>query len=352
MREESYQFLKDIVETASPSGFEQAVQKKIREYITPYADEVRTDVHGNVIAVKNPGAPLRVMFAGHCDEIGLMITNIVKEGYCYFAAIGGIDPATISGQRVTIHGSNGPVSGVIGRQPIHLMKKEDLGKVSELHELWIDIGARSDEEARQFVTVGDPVTVDVGLVRLQNDLAAARGFDDRVGAFVVMEALRLLHEREIRVSLYSVSTVQEEIGLRGASTSAYSIEPHVGIAVDVGFASDFPGVEKNKVGDVKLGSGPALHRGPNINPVVERMLLQVCKDKNIPWQMQAEPKATGTDANVIQISRAGVAAGLVSIPNRYMHTPVEVVSLQDLESCAQLLAEFVAALYPQMSFIP
>lgn len=352
MREESFQFLKSMVETASPSGFEQAVQRRVREYVAGFADEVRTDVHGNVIAIKNPGAPLRVMFAGHCDEIGLMVTNISKEGYVYFAAIGGIDPATVIGQRVTVHGEQGPVPGVIGRLPIHLMEKDDLGKVAKLHEMWIDIGAKDNEDARRLVCVGDPITTDVGLVRLENELVAARAFDNRVGAFVVMEALRLLAERSIQVAVYAVSTVQEEIGLRGAITSAYSIEPHVGIAVDVGFASDFPTVDKNRVGDIKLGAGPILHRGPNINPVVERRLLQAAKDHSIPWQMQAEPRATGTDANAIQVSRSGVAAGLVSIPNRYMHTPVEVVSLEDLDYCSQLLAEFVEALDPQTSFIP
>jgi len=352
MREESFEFLKSLVETASPSGFEQAVQKRVREYVAAFADEVRTDVHGNVIAVKNPGAPLRVMLAGHCDEIGLMVTNITKEGFIYFAAIGGIDPATITGQRVVIHGAQGPVSGVIGRKPIHLMEKEDIGKVQKLHELWIDVGAKDEEDAKRLVAVGDPVTTDVGLVRLQNDLVAARAFDDRVGAFVVMEALRLLADRQIAVSLYAVSTVQEEIGLRGAHTSAYSIDPHVGIAVDVGFDSDFPTVDKNRVGDIRLGAGPVLHRGPNINPVVERRLLETARAKEIPWQMQAEPRATGTDANAIQISRAGVAAGLISIPNRYMHTPVEVVSLTDLEQCAVLLAEFVAGLENDETFIP
>ncbi len=352
MREESFLFLKSLVETASPSGFEQAVQKRVREYAGAFADEVRTDVNGNVTAIKNPGAKLRVMLAGHCDEIGLMVTNITKEGFIYFAAIGGIDPATVVGQRVTIHGARGPIAGVIGRKPIHLMEKDDIGKVQKLHEMWIDIGAKDEDAAKELVAVGDPVTTDVGLVQLQDDLVAARAFDDRVGAFVVMEALRLLADRKMDVSLYAVSTVQEEIGLRGAQTSAFAIEPHVGIAVDVGFASDFPTVDKNRVGDIKLGGGPILHRGPNINPVVERMLLETCKSKNIPWQMQAEPRATGTDANVIQISRAGVAAGLISIPNRYMHTPVEVVSLADLEHCAQLLAEFVAELDPETTFIP
>ncbi len=215
MREESFLFLKSLVETASPSGFEQAVQKRVREYAGAFADEVRTDVNGNVTAIKNPGAKLRVMLAGHCDEIGLMVTNITKEGFIYFAAIGGIDPATVVGQRVTIHGARGPIAGVIGRKPIHLMEKDDIGKVQKLHEMWIDIGAKDEDAAKELVAVGDPVTTDVGLVQLQDDLVAARAFDDRVGAFVVMEALRLLADRKMDVSLYAVSTVQENVVVRG-----------------------------------------------------------------------------------------------------------------------------------------
>jgi putative aminopeptidase FrvX len=352
MRAESFEFLRTLVETASPSGFEQAVQKVFREYVGPYADDVRTDVHGNVIAVKNPGADLRVMIAGHCDEIGLMVTNISKAGYIYVDMIGGVDPSMVDGQRVIIHGAGGDVPGVIGKKPIHLMERSERGKPAKLHEMWIDIGARNKKDAEKVVRVGDPATIDVGLIKLRNGLVAARGFDDRVGAFVAAEAMRLLARRRLDVAFYCVSTVQEEVGCRGAITSSFSIDPHVGVAVDVGFASDFPTVNKNRVGDVSLGKGPILHRGPNINPVVEKLLLETCEKNKIPWQMQGEPRATGTDARSIQITRGGSAAGLVSIPNRYMHTPVEVVSLKDLESCSKLLARFVQALKPGMSFIP
>jgi endoglucanase len=309
-------------------------------------------VHGNVIAVRNEGAPVRVMLAGHCDEIGFMLTHIDGEGFLSFQAIGGVDPAVVPGMRVLVHDERGAVRGVIGRKPIHLLKEEERGKGVKLESLWIDIGAKNKKDAEKCVAVGGVATFDVGFDELRNDVVVARGFDDRVGSFVVVETMRLLSRRRPQAAVYAVSTVQEEIGLRGARTSAFGIDPHVGIAVDVGFASDYPGADKKEVGDVKLGGGPILHVGPNINPVVARLMAKAAKQARIKTQMQAEPRATGTDANAIQVTRSGVAAGLVSIPNRYMHTPVEAVHLRDLENAAKLLAEFVMMLTPRTSFIP
>jgi len=305
-----------------------------------------------VIAALNPKAPLRVMLAGHCDEIGLMITHLADDGYVSFAAIGGVDTAILSGQRVIIHNARGPVPGVVGRGPIHLIEKEDRDKPEKIHKMWIDIGAKNKDDALQAVEVGDPITIDVGVAEMRNGLVAARAFDDRIGAFVVVEALRQLKGRKLDVAVFAVSTVQEELGLRGARTSAYGIDPHVGIAVDVGFASDYPGAPKSQVGDVHLGAGPLLHRGPNINHVVGRGLMETAKARNIPYQISAEPRATGTDANAMQINRAGCAAALVSIPNRYMHTPVEIVSKDDVDNCSRLLAEYCADLKADTSFIP
>ena len=345
MEQESFEFLRRMLETPSPSGFEAPVQRMLRDRLQGIADEVRTDVHGNVIAAINQAAPVRVMLAGHCDEVGLMVQHFgyipqADDGYIYFSAIGGIDTAILSGQRVVIHNARGPVNGVIGRNPIHLMEQDERDKPEKLHKMYIDIGAKSKADALDAVEIGDPITIDVGVRELRNNLVAARGFDDRIGAFVVAETLRLLKGQKLAVAVYGVSTVQEELGLRGARTSAFAIDPHVGIAVDVGFATDHPGGAKSKAGDVKLGLGPVLHRGPNINTVVGRMLADAAKANSLPYQMSAEPKATGTDANVMQINRAGCAAGLVSIPNRYMHTPVEVVSKDDVENASRLLAEF------------
>jgi len=352
MRAESLQFLKNLIETPSPSGFEQPVQRLVRAYAKPYADEVRTDVHGNVIAVKNPEGYPRVMLAGHCDQIGLMIQHISEDGYLYFAAIGGIDAAIMAGINVTIHNERGCVRGVIGRKPIHLLSGAERDKRLELSDMWIDIGAKDKEEALSMVDIGDAATFDLRFESLPNDLAAGPGFDDKVGSFVVMEALRLIGKRKLKCAVYAVSTVQEEIGLRGARTSAFGIDPQAGIAVDVTHGTDYPGCDCKKTGECKLNAGPTIARGPNINPVLRGLLQQTADAKKIPWQPEPEPRGTGTDANAIQINRAGVAAALVSIPNRYMHTPVEVVSLADLEHAAELLAETLLKIKPDTDFTP
>ncbi len=352
MQNESLELLKQLIGEASPSGFEWRVQDRLRRYMKPYCDEVRLDVHGNVIGVVNPKASFRVMLSGHCDEIGFMVMHIDDKGYIYIAGVGGVDPAVTAGQRVTIHGEKGPVFGVFGRKPIHLMEPEERGKALKMHEVWIDIGARNRKDAEKEVAVGDYVTVNAGFERMKNNLVVGRGFDDRAGAFVVAETLRKLKGRKLDVGVYGVTSVQEELGLRGAQTSAYGIDPHVGIAVDVGFASDFPGTDPKRTGECKLGNGPVLHRGPNINPVLGRMLEATAKKRKIKFQMTAEPRATGTDANAMQVNKAGVAAALVSIPNRYMHTPVEVISLDDLDQVSDLLAAFLVDLKPGQSFIP
>ncbi len=352
MEKQALTFLREIMESPSPSGFEQPVQRRIRKHMEGFAEHVRTDVHGNVIGALNEKAPLRVMLAGHADEIGLMITHIDKEGFLYFAAVGGIDASLLPGLRVEIHAEAGKVLGVVGKKPIHLMAAKERDQAPKLKDLWIDIAAKDEKDAKKVVAVGDVATVVHTFETLRNNIALSRAFDDRVGAFVVAETLKALSKKKLRVAVYAVSTVQEELGLRGARTSAFSIEPHAGIAVDVGFASDFPGGEKKLTGTVNLGDGPILHKGANINPVLGAHLVSVAKKKKIPYQMQAEPRATGTDANAIQVTRGGAAAALVSIPNRYMHTPVELVSLKDVENTVKLLTETVAAMPAKMDFTP
>jgi len=352
MQKESLDLLRELIGIPSPSGYEWNIQDTLRRRMKNYCDDVRMDVHGNVIGVINPAAPLRVMLAGHCDEIGFMIMHVDDKGFLYFSSVGGVDSAVASGQRVRIHSAKGPVFGVIGRKPIHLLEQEERGKALKLHELWIDIGAKKRKDAEKYVAIGDYVTVDVGLAEMKNNLVAGRGFDDRAGAFVVVETLRRLKGRAPKVAVYGVTSVQEELGMRGARTSAYGIEPHVGIAVDVYFATDFPGADPKRTGECTLGKGAILHRGPNINPVLGRMLEETARKKKIPVQIIPEPHATGTDANVMQVSRAGVATALVSVPNRYMHTPVEVISLDDLENASKLLAQFLVELKPDARFIP
>lgn len=352
MQKRSLDFLKSMMGLASPSGYEMRIQDLIRREMAGFCDAVETDVHGNAIGIRNPNAAARIMLAGHCDEIGLMVTHIDDRGYIYFSSVGGIDVAVIVGQRVRIHAARSPVFGVIGRKPIHLMEAEERTKGVRIHELWIDIGAKDKKDAASAVAIGDYITIDVGFNEMRNGLVAGRGFDDRAGAFVVVETLRRLKGRTPKVGVFGVSTVQEEIGLRGARTSAYGIDPHIGIAVDVGFASDFPGSDPKIIGDCRLGRGVVLHRGPNINPVLGTMLEGAAKKRKIPVQIVAEPRTSGTDANAMQISRSGVATAVVSIPNRYMHTPVEVISLQDLDNASKLLAEFIMELKGPIDLTP
>ncbi len=356
MDAESLEFLRAVIDAPSPSGLEQPVRRIIAEWIKPFCDEVRHDVMGNVIGVLNPGAKTRVMLAGHCDEVGMMITNITDKGYIYFASIGGLDTTILIGQRVWIHGAGRDVQGVIGRKPIHLLRreKEEAEKVPKLEDLWIDIGAGDKKDAEKVVAVGDYVTIDADLRKLRNNIVVGRGFDARVGAVAVAQTVRLLSKgkKKPQVAVYAVATTQEELGMRGAKVSAYGINPHAGIAVEVGFASDYPSINKNLVGDIALGRGPIIAKGPNINPVLGQLLVRPAKARKIPYQIEGEPGATGTDANVIQMTQAGVATALGSVPNRYMHSPVELVSLSDLDNTSKLLAATVQAMKPSEDFTP
>jgi putative aminopeptidase FrvX len=345
-------FFKTILATPSPSGYESPLQQVVREYVAPFADEVTGDLHGNVMAVRNPGAERRVMLAGHCDQIGLIVQYIDSDGYLFIQGIGGWDPQMLVGQRTTIWTDGGPVFGVIGRKPIHLLTEEERKQVPKLKDLWLDIGAANKEEAENLVRVGDAVTVELAYREMQNGRVASPAMDDKCGLWVVMEALRRIDAQKLRWAVYAVSTVQEEVGLRGARTSAFGIDPHVGVAVDVTHATDCPTIEKKEEGDIALGKGPVIERGPNMNPKVVRRLIETAKAHEIPLQISASGKATGTDANSIQVNRAGVATGLVSIPNRYMHSPVEVIALGDMDRAADLLARFCESLGDDEDFRP
>ena len=352
MHDASHAFLKSLLETPSPSGYERPVQDVVRAWAAQYADDVRTDRHGNVIAALNPGGQPRVMLAGHCDQIGLMVQHIDDNGFLYVQPIGGWDMQILLGQNLTVWAKDGPLPGVVARRAPHLLTNEERNKVPQFTDVWIDVGVKDRKEAESLVTPGDPVTFALGYRELRNRLAAAPAMDDKVGLWAVMEALRLLRGRPLSAAVYAVSTVQEEIGLRGAITSTYGIRPTVGVAVDVCHATDTPGNDKKQVGDIKLGAGPALFRGPNINPRAFERLHQAARDHEIPVQIKGAPRGSGTDANVMQLSRDGVATALVGIPNRYMHSPVEVVCLDDLERAARLLAEFCAAVTPQVDWTP
>ncbi len=356
MEPSSHEFLLSLLNTPSPSGFEQPIQRVVRDYIRPFAEEVTTDTHGNVFAARFPeGRPAdapRVMLAGHCDQIGLMVQYIDADGYLYVQPIGGWDMQILLGQCLTVWAKDGPITGVVARRAVHLLKPDERSKVPDFTDVWVDIGVKNKEEAEALVRCGDPVTFAPGYRPLRNGLAASPAMDDKVGLWVCMEALRLLHGRALRTAVYAVSTVAEEIGLRGATTAAYALNPTVGIAVDVTHATDTPGNDRKTQGEVRCGAGPVLFRGPNINPRVFDRLEETARAHGLPVQVRGVPRATGTDANAIQIARAGVACGLIGIPNRYMHSPVEVVHLDDLTNAARLLAEFCASLGPDLDWTP
>ena len=356
MRKESLKFLEQLLAAPSPSGYEQPAQRVFRDYVTPYCDEVSTDVMGNVIAIvagKGKNLP-KVMIVGHTDEIGLQIKYIDDRGFLYFAAVGGVDAHLTPGKRVTIHTSTGSLMGVIGKKPIHLMDAKDRDSVVKLESQYIDIGAKDKKEAQKLIRVGDAVTFESSFTRLQGDRVASRGFDDKAGCFVVAEVLRQVKAggKKLGIDLYGVSSVQEEIGLRGGTTSCYTVNPDVGICVEVDFATDQPDVEKKHNGEVGLGKGPILTRGANINPPLFDLLTATAEKEKIAVQFTANPRGTGTDANVMQISRGGVATALVKIPLRYMHTPVETISLGDLEAAAKLIVAALGRITSKEEFIP
>ncbi len=353
MQKKDLQFLTDLVEAPSPSGFEQPAAKVFRERLTGVADSIDTNVMGSVHALLSGSADgVSVMLAGHIDEIGLMVNYITPEGFIAFSAIGGVDAAILPGMRVQVHTKDGALLGVMGRKPIHLIEDDERKNVTKLEKLFIDLGF-SGEEVKKRVRVGDPITFDVGLETFGDDLAVSRAFDDKMGAWISARVLEEVKKAGgAKGDLVAAATVQEEVGLRGGITSAYGVDPVVGIAVEVGHATDYPDIDKRKHGEFECGKGPIIARGPNINPVLFEALVAAAEKAKVPYQIGAEPRGTGTDANAIQLSRGGKAAALVSIPLRYMHTPTEVLSLKDLDAAVKLLTQFVLDLEPGTDFTP
>jgi endoglucanase len=349
-------FLERLLDAAGPSGFEVRAARVWREEAERRADDVRVDVYGNSFASLHAAGKPRVMLAGHIDEIGLQITHIDDEGYLYVAEIGGWDPQVLVGQRVRILTNGGGVTGVIGKKAIHLIEREDRDKASKVKQLWVDIGASSRAEVASFgVRVGDPMVLDQGMVRLGGDRIASLAIDNRIGAFIVLEAIRMLAARRPRAAVIAAATVQEEIGYcsgGGARTSAYVLEPDVAIVVDVTFSSDVPDVDKKEVGEHRLGGGPVLSRGSASHESVFDALVRVAEAERIPYTVQAAPKATHTDADGIYLTRRGVPTAVISVPNRYMHSPNEVVSLADVANTARLIAAFARSLGPGTDFTP
>ena len=354
MKKDDYQFLKELVEAPSPSGFEEPAAQVFRKRLERSADLVETNVIGSVHATLKgsvAGAP-SVMLAGHIDEVGLMVNYISPEGYLTAAMIGGVDAAILPGLRVNVHTADGPLLGVMGRQPIHLIDRKERESVTKLEKLFIDLGLPGDE-VKKKVRVGDPITIHVGMEKFGDDLVVSRALDDKMGAWICARVLEEVKKAGGSAGdVIAAATVQEEIGARGGATSAYSVNPDIFIAIEVGHATDYPDIDKRHHGDMVVGGGPSFGRGPNINKEVLRRLEKAAKKVKEEYQINAEPDATGTDANPAQVSRAGHAAALVSIPNRYMHTPTEVISLRDLEAAVKILTRFVLDLDADIKLIP
>ncbi len=350
MRKQSMDFLQTLLKTPSPSGFELENQKNWIRYAKQFADEVRTDSYGNAVAILNPKGSPKIMLDSHIDEIGFILRYIDDKGFISFQNIGGVDPAIPRGKRVNIHNENGAVRGIVAAPPIHL---RDLGvepKVPKTHELFIDIGAKSKKEALKRVSVGDPITFVDGFEMLTDDIAVSRAMDNKAGAWAVLEALRLASSKKLNCAIYACSSVQEETGLNGVQMQVHQIQPDAAIAIDVTHATDIPGINVKEHGDQKIGDGPVVFLGRENHPLITKQLRSVCKKKKIPHQVTAFNSRGGNDGWEIWTKQGGIPTAVVSIPNRYMHTPVEMVSLSDLQNTAILLAEFCLSLKLKHSF--
>ncbi len=338
MRKESLEFLRKLLTTPSPSGYESKAQKIWCDYARKYADEVRTDSYGNAVAILNPKGDPKLMLDGHIDELGLMIKHIDDKGFIYFQRIGGVDPALVRGKRVNIHTAKGIVKGVIGATAIHLLEKGKEQKAPKMHECFIDIGARDDAAAKRRVAVGDPITFVDDFEMLDKNIGVARAFDNRVGTWTVIEALRLAAAGKLKCAIYAASSIQEEVGCIGATMNVFNFTPHAAVAVDVTHATDSPGVNVKEHGEVKLSAGPTVSVGREHHPVLVDRIRAVARRKRIKLQVEAFSLTGGTDAMAIHNKQGGVPATVLGIPTRYMHTTVELMDLRDLQHTADLLA--------------
>ncbi len=346
MRVQSLQFLQTLVNTPSPVGHEVRGQRVWLDYAKQFSDETFSDAYGNCVAVFNKGGSPRLMLSAHADEIAMAVNYIDEAGFVYVRKMGGVDAAITKAQRVVIHTRSGPVKGVVGNVAPHLLKEAADPKPPKIHDLFIDLGVASRKDARKLVAIGDPITLADEFDLLRNDLAVARAFDNRIGTFAVAETLRLLKESKTKLNaeVCAVSNVQEEVGLLGARQIAYSLKPGIALVVDVTHATDYPGINKPQHGDVRIGKGPSITHGGCNHPAVVTRIETVAKARKIPLQHEAMSSTSGTDTDAIFWTRGGIASALISLPNRYMHSPVEVVSLKDLEMIPQLLAAFAASL--------
>ncbi len=346
-------FLLDLLNTNSPTGVEGEVCGVIENYVAGITDDVKKDVLGNrIVTLKSQHPKAKtLMLAAHSDEIGFIVTHINKDGYIFFDKLGGHDDTMIAGRRVSILTKNGVVKGVTGKKAIHLMTPEERKSVPKIENQWIDIGLDSFEAVSAKVRLGDSVVVDYAPVEISKNRIVSKALDDKAGCYCIFEALKNVAKEELESTICAVATSQEEIGTRGATTSAYALNADVSIVVDVEHATDYPTAKVGVQSMVKLGGGVVISRGPNINPVVFERLLDLAEKHNIKYQINTEPRPTGTDARIIQMTRGGVAIGLLGLPLRYMHTPSEVCDYSDLEACSRLIEEFARSLKASDTFV-
>ena len=344
--------LQELLSATGPSGHETAPAKVWREGCQAFAAEVGADRVGSSYArVPGTAGGPRLVVVGHIDEIGLHVSHIDDEGYLRFGEVGGWDPIVLVGQRVRVQTRGGPVRGVIARKPIHLLRDDDRKKVPELKELHIDIGASSADEARELVRIGDVAVIDAEPFEIGNGRVVSRALDNRVGCYVAAEAARLVAAGGgAPGDVLALAVAQEETTFAGSRTSAFGLEPDVAIVVDLTFATDQPGIELGPITKHTLGSGPVLARGTTLHPQVFELLHEAAEQQGIPFTVESLGRGTGTDADAIHLSRSGVPTGLVSVPCRYMHSPVEMVALPDIEAAARVIAAFAGRLEPGMSF--
>lgn len=344
MRQESLDFLKRLLTTPSPSGYESPGQRIWCDYARQYADEVRTDAYGNAVAVLNAAGDPKIMLDAHADELGLIVKHIDDKGFIYFQRIGGVDPALIRGKRVNIHAaaSGKVVRGVIGAMAIHLKERNKDPKVPKMHECYVDIGVKDGKAARRQVSVGDPMTFVDDFEMLNRNVGVARAFDNRAGTWTIIEALRIASQAraKLKCAVYACSSIQEETGLNGAQMQVVNVKPDAAVAIDVTHATDTPGVDVKQHGEVKMGEGPTISLGRENHPVLVDRLRKVAARKKIPLQTETFSVTGGTDAWAIWTKNGGVPATIVSVPNRYMHSTVEMLDLRDLQRAAELLAAF------------
>jgi endoglucanase len=355
MEKQALSLLQNLVATPTPTGFEYDGMRLLADYLkSAGVPNLSIDLHGNLRACLNPGAPIRVMIEGHCDEIGFMVQHVDDDGFLYMTPLGGVTVPTLAAERIVIQGKAGPVYGVFGVRPPHLMSAKDREKVApqEMKDLAVDIGAKTRANALELVELGNPAVVDAGWRPLANNRVACRGFDNRIGAFIVAEAMRRLAGQKLNVALHMVASVQEEVGLVGGITAAYDINPHIGFCVDVTFATDAQKEDRKVAGDIRIGDGPVMGIGPTYHTRLNSLVLSAAEAQKIAVQRQVRGRGTGTCAWAMRMSRSGSAVAQLSIPLRYMHSPVELLSLDDAARTIDLLCASLLAIPADINLHP